>query len=105
APPALWHSETGPANRRRVWREVAHGRARIVLGARSALFLPFRKLALIVVDEEHDPSYRQEEGAIYHARDLAVARAKFAQAPVVLASATPSLETLQNARAGRYGHL
>jgi primosomal protein N' (replication factor Y) len=103
--PALWHSETGPANRRRVWREVAHGRARIVLGARSALFLPFQKLSLIVVDEEHDPSYKQEEGAIYHARDLAVARAKFAGAPIVLASATPSLETLQNARTGRYAHV
>jgi len=105
AEPALWHSETGPANRRRVWREVAHGRARIVLGARSALFLPFRNLKLIVIDEEHDPSYKQEDGAIYHARDLAVARAKFADCPIVLASATPSLETLQNARSGRYGHL
>ncbi len=103
--PALWHSETGAAHRRRVWRETAHGRARIVLGARSALFLPFRKLSLIVVDEEHDPSYKQEEGAIYHARDLAVARGKFAACPVLLASATPSLETLQNARAGRYAHL
>ena len=84
---------------------VAAGRARIVVGARSALFLPFRKLRLIIVDEEHDQSYKQEEGFIYQARDLAVARAKIEAALVVLASATPSLETLWNAHHGRYGWL
>jgi primosomal protein N' (replication factor Y) len=105
ATPAEWHSAAGSKARRRAWREVAAGRARIVVGARSALFLPYRKLRLIVVDEEHDQSYKQEEGVIYHARDLAVMRASIEQCAVVLASATPSLETLQNAASGRYTHL
>ena len=103
--PALWHSGAGPKNRRRVWREVAEGRARIVVGARSALFLPFMKLALIVVDEEHDPTYKQDEGLAYQARDLAIVRAKLEGAMVVLASATPSLESLANVQAGRYVHV
>lgn len=103
--PAEWHSAAGSAARRRVWREVAAGRARIVVGARSALFLPFRKLKLIVVDEEHDQSYKQEEGVTYHARDLAVLRASTEPCAIVLASATPSLETLANAQQGRYAHL
>ncbi len=103
--PAEWHSAAGSAARRRVWREVAAGRARIVVGARSALFLPFRKLRLIVVDEEHDQSYKQEESVTYHARDLAVLRASTEPCAVVLASATPSLETLANAQQGRYAHL
>ena len=102
AEPGEWHSAITPPRRRRVWESVAMGRCRIVIGARSALFLPFRKLALIVVDEEHDGSYKQDEGFIYHARDLAVARAKIEQAGVVLASATPSLESLWNAEQGRY---
>ena len=85
-----------------MWEAVATGRCRIVVGARSALFLPFSKLALVVVDEEHDSSYKQDEGFIYHARDLAVARAKIEQAGVILASATPSLESLWNAEQGRY---
>jgi len=102
AEPGEWHSDVAPPMRRRVWEAVAAGRCRIVVGARSALFLPFRKLALVVVDEEHDASFKQEEGFIYHARDLAVARAKIEDAAVVLASATPSLETLRNAEQGRY---
>jgi primosomal protein N' (replication factor Y) len=102
AEPGEWHSDVGPPARRRVWEAVAAGRCRIVVGARSALFLPFRKLSLVVVDEEHDASFKQEEGFIYHARDLAVARAKIEDAAVVLASATPSLETLRNAEQGRY---
>ena len=102
AEPGEWHSGIAPPRRRRVWEAVATGRCRIVIGARSALFLPFKKLALIVVDEEHDGSYKQDEGFIYHARDLAVARAKIEQAAVVLASATPSLESLWNAEQGRY---
>ena len=85
-----------------MWEAVAQGRCRIVVGARSALFLPFSRLKLIVVDEEHDASFKQEEGFIYHARDLAVARAKIEEALVVLASATPSLESLWNAETGRY---
>jgi primosomal protein N' (replication factor Y) len=100
--PAEWHSGVSPPRRRLVWEAVASGNARIVVGARSALFLPFRKLRLIVVDEEHDSSFKQEEGFIYQARDLAVARAKIEGASVLLASATPSLESLFNAQAGRY---
>ena len=102
AEPAGWHSGLTPQRRRRVWEAVALGKCRIVVGARSALFLPFANLRLIVVDEEHDGSYKQEDGFIYQARDLAVARAKLGDAPVVLASATPSLETLWNAETGRY---
>ena len=102
AEPGEWHSGIAPPRRRRVWEAVATGRCRIVIGARSALFLPFSKLALIIVDEEHDGSYKQDEGFIYHARDLAVARAKIEQAGVILASATPSLESLWNAEQGRY---
>ncbi|MHB8528471.1 MAG: primosomal protein N' [Caulobacteraceae bacterium] len=100
--PGEWHSGLSPAKRRRTWEAVATGEARIVVGARSALFLPFPRLALIVVDEEHDGSYKQEQGFIYQARDLAVARGKIEDCPVVLASATPSLETLWNAESGRY---
>ena len=100
--PAEWHSAIPSPRRRLVWEAVVSGRARIVVGARSALFLPFRKLRLLIVDEEHDGSYKQEEGFAYQARDLAVARAKLEGAAVVLASATPSLETMNNAQAGRY---
>ncbi|MEO7027518.1 MAG: primosomal protein N', partial [Caulobacteraceae bacterium] len=102
AAPAQWHSALSPPRRRRTWEAVADGSARIVVGARSALFLPFARLALIVVDEEHDSSYKQEEGFIYQARDFAVARAKIEACPVILVSATPSLETLWNAQTGRY---
>lgn len=105
ATPAPWHSGLNPKERRRTMREVLHGRARIVIGARSALFLPFRKLKLIIVDEEHDGSYKQEDGVTYHARDLAVMRAKLEEGAVVLASATPALETVVNAEAGRYVRL
>ena len=105
ARPAEWHSGVSPPRRRRVWEAVAGGRCRIVVGARSALFLPFADLRLVVVDEEHDGSFKQEDGFIYHARDFAVARAKIEGAAVVLASATPSLETLWNAQAGRYAWL
>ena len=105
AQPGEWHSDVAPPARRRVWEGVVSGNCRVVVGARSALFLPFRRLKLIVVDEEHDASFKQEEGFIYHARDLAVARGRIEQAAVVLASATPSLETLRNAETGRYGWL
>jgi len=103
--PAAWHSALGEVARRRAWREVAQGRAQLVVGARSALYLPYPKLRLIVVDEEHDTSYKQEEGVIYNARDMAVVRGKIAKHSVVLASATPSLESLVNARNGRYAHI
>ena len=100
--PAQWHSDLSPAARRDTWRAVASGRARLVVGARSALFLPFPELGLIVVDEEHDPSYKQEDGVAYQARDMAVLRASVAQIPIVLVSATPSLETVVNIGRGRY---
>lgn len=103
--PALWHSSLGPAQRRIAWRGVAAGECRVVVGARSALLLPYANLGLIVVDEEHDPAYKQEEGVIYNARDLAVARAHIGKFPIALVSATPSLETIQNCWDGKYRHL
>jgi len=103
--PAQWHSDLGHAERRDTWRAVASGEARLVVGARSALFLPFHELGLIVVDEEHDQSFKQEEGVIYHARDMAVVRASLAKIPIVLVSATPSVETQVNVDEGRYGRL
>ena len=102
AAPTVWHSQQSAAIRTRIWQAVLGGDARVVVGARSALFLPFRNLALIVVDEEHDPTYKQDDGVLYHARDMAVARAKFENIPIVLSSATPSLETLHNVAQGRY---
>jgi primosomal protein N' (replication factor Y) (superfamily II helicase) len=92
-PPAAWHSELGAAARRRTWRRIALGREPVVIGARSALFLPFPELGLIVVDEEHDPSFKQEDGVAYQGRDMAVARARLEACPVILVSATPALET------------
>ena len=103
--PAVWHSDLGPARRRDTWLAVARGTAPVVVGARSALFLPFPALGLVIVDEEHESAFKQEEGVIYHARDMAVVRGRLAEAAVVLASATPSLESLANAEAGRYRHL
>lgn len=105
AAPAEWHSGVAPPRRRQVWEAVVAGRCNIVVGARSALFLPYANLRLVVVDEEHDGSFKQEEGLVYHGRDLAVARGRIEGATVVLASATPSLETLWNAHQGRYGWL
>ncbi|MRH20474.1 primosomal protein N' [Rhodovulum strictum] len=105
ARPAEWHSGVTMVERRRLWRMVGRGEAQLVVGARSALFLPFRDLGLIVVDEEHDSSYKQEEGVLYNARDMAVLRASLASAQVVLASATPSLESWANAEAGKYARL
>ena len=99
---AQWHANISNGSRRRIWEGVAAGKIRLVVGARSALFLPFQRLGLVVVDEEHDGSYKQEEGVRYHARDLAVFRARLDGAMVILASATPSLETLTNAEKGRY---
>ena len=103
--PAVWHSELTPAQRRETYRAVAQGRADVVVGARSALFLPFARLGLIVVDEEHETSFKQEDGVMYNARDMAVVRGKFCAAPVLLVSATPSLETAENAAQGRYKKL
>lgn len=105
ARPAEWHSEVPGGQRRRAWVGVAEGDARLVVGARSALWLPFRDLGLVVVDEEHDGSYKQEDGALYSARDMAVLRASLTGATAVLASATPSLETWANAEADKYVRL
>jgi primosomal protein N' (replication factor Y) len=105
ARPAEWHSGVTMTERRRLWRMVSEGGAELVVGARSALFLPFQDLGLIVVDEEHDTSYKQEDGVLYNARDMAVLRAAIAGCPVVLASATPSLETWANVEAGKYRRL
>src|SRR5580692_4194727 len=103
--PAEWHSELSPRKRARTWKAVADGEVSVVVGARSALFLPYADLGLIVVDEEHDPAYKQEDGVHYHARDMAVVRGHIAKIPVVLSSATPSVETEVNARRGRYQRL
>ncbi|MDP9136631.1 MAG: primosomal protein N', partial [Pseudomonadota bacterium] len=103
ARPAEWHSGVRPRERERVWRAVSSGEVRILVGARSALFLPWRKLGLIVVDEEHESAFKQEDGVAYHARDMAVVYGALGAFPVVLSSATPSLETLANVQRGRYG--
>jgi primosomal protein N' (replication factor Y) (superfamily II helicase) len=103
--PAVWHSDLTARVRRSTWRAVAQGKAPVVVGARSALFLPFPNLGLVVVDEEHETSFKQEEGVVYHARDMAVVRARFCTAPAVLVSATPSMETVANVEAGRYAHI
>lgn len=105
ARPLVWHSDLGVAARRAAWAAIAQGRAALVVGARSALFLPFPKLRVTVVDEAHEASFKQEDGVHYHARDVAVMRAQFEEATVVLASATPAIETQVLARRGTYRHL
>jgi primosomal protein N' (replication factor Y) (superfamily II helicase) len=102
ARPLEWHSELSPRTRARNWAAISGGEATVVVGARSALFLPYADLGLIIVDEEHDQAYKQDDGAHYHARDMAVVRAHIAKIPIVLASATPSIESEVNARKGRY---
>lgn len=101
----VWHSGLTTAQRRKNWRAIVKGQARVVIGARSALFLPFKKLGLVVVDEEHEPAYKQEEGVRYHGRDMAVLRGHLGRFPVVLVSATPSLETIEHAWSGKYTHI
>lgn len=103
--PALWHSSITPKQRRDTWQAILSGEAKVIVGARSALFLPFEKLGLIIIDEEHDASFKQEEGVLYHARDMGIVRAKIANCPIILASATPSLETYCNAMSGKYEHV
>ncbi len=104
APPIVWHSNLTAARRRDIWRGVLTGEIKIVVGTRSALFLPWQDLGLIIIDEEHDSSYKQEDMGNYHGRDMAILRAKLEKIPVVLASATPSEETMNNVDVGRYGH-
>jgi primosomal protein N' (replication factor Y) len=100
--PVVWHSRLTPAAKARAWQAIAKNEAQVVVGARSALFLPFNNLKIMIVDEEHDPSYKQDDGVLYHARDMAVLRAYHARVPLVLVSATPSLETLENVQEGKY---
>ena len=100
--PILWHSSVRSTERRRAWRAIASGEAQVVVGARSALFLPYARLGLIVVDEAHEISFKQDDGVRYNARDVAVIRARFEQVPVILASATPALESMQLAEQGIY---
>jgi primosomal protein N' (replication factor Y) len=104
-PPAGWHSDLTPAQRARTWRAINNGEVRALVGARSSLFLPFHDLGLIVMDEEHDGAFKQSDGVNYHARDMAVVRARFAEARVILSSATPSVESRNNANLGRYKHV
>lgn len=103
--PAIWHSEVSAAQRRLVWQGVSEGRTKVVIGARSALFLPYADLGVIVIDEEHETSYKQEDGVLYHARDMAVLRARLGGFPAIMVSATPSLETMTNVKAGKYAYL
>jgi len=100
--PQTWHSGMTPAAKKKTYAKVINGGTRLIIGARSALFLPYKNLKLIVVDEEHDGSYKQEEGVIYNARDMAVLRAKLKNFLIILASATPSIETMENVKSGKY---
>jgi len=103
--PTVWHSNLTPKRRRENWLAIATGEAKLIIGARSSLFLPYQKLSLIVVDEEHDVSYKQEEGVVYNTRDMAVVRASIEKIPVILVSATPSLETVVNVKVGKYDEI
>lgn len=105
ARPAEWHTNVGSRQKNRIWHDVAKGAVRVVVGARSAVMLPFQRLGLIIVDEEHDGAYKQEDRAIYHARDMAIVRGHLCGFPVILASATPSVESRNNAMTGRYRHI
>lgn len=103
--PALWHSNITLKQKRDTWQAIMKNEARVIVGARSALFLPFQKLNLIIVDEEHDSSFKQEDGVLYQARDMAIVRAKIADCPIILASATPSVETYCNVLSQKYDHI
>ena len=100
--PAIWHSKIGIKSKRKIWQSIIKGNVNLVIGARSSLLLPFKNLGLIVLDEEHDPSYKQDEGIIYHARDMAIARASIEKIPIHLVSAVPSLETYNNVKIEKY---
>ena len=100
--PAIWHSGISKKNKEIIWSGIVTGKIKVVIGARSALFLPFKKLGLIIVDEEHDQSYKQDEGVIYNARDMAISRASFENIPINLITAVPSVETFQNIKTKKY---
>ena len=100
--PAIWHSGVTKKNKEIIWSGVINDKIKVVIGARSSLFLPFKNLGLIIVDEEHDQSYKQDEGIIYNARDMAISRASFENIPVNLITAVPSIETYENIKKGKY---
>ncbi len=102
--PAIWHSKITPKNKRIIWKGIINNKIKLVVGARSSLLLPFKNLGVIIVDEEHDTSYKQDEGVIYHARDMAIARALFEKIPIHLVSSIPSLETFNNIRNKKFRH-
>ena len=103
--PAIWHSKITIKQKRIIWKGIINNRVKIVVGARSALLLPFKKLGIIIVDEEHDTSYKQDEGVIYNARDMAISRANFEKIPVHLVTSVPSLETFNNIQNKKYRHI
>jgi primosomal protein N' (replication factor Y) len=100
--PAVWHSGITKKNKQTIWSGIAHDKIKVVIGARSSLFLPFKKLGLIIVDEEHDQSYKQDEGVTYNGRDMAISRASFENIPINLITAVPSIETYDNIKKGKY---
>ena len=100
--PAIWHSNITKKNKKIIWSGIISGKINVVIGARSSLFLPFKKLGLIIVDEEHDQSYKQDEGVIYNARDMAISRASFENIPINLVTAVPSIETYENIKKNKY---
>jgi len=102
--PAIWHSKITPKNKRKIWKGIIENKIKLVIGARSALLLPFKKLGVIVVDEEHDTSYKQDEGVIYNARDMAISRASFEKIPIHLITSIPSVETYNNILKKKYRH-
>ena len=102
--PAIWHSKISPKNKRIIWKGIINNKIKLVVGARSSLLLPFKNLGVIIVDEEHDTSYKQDEGVIYHARDMAIARALFEKIPIHLVSSIPSLETFKNIQNKKFRH-
>ena len=100
--PAIWHSRITKKNKRIIWNGISSGKIKVVIGARSSLFLPYKNLGLIIVDEEHDQSYKQDEGVIYNARDMAISRAYFQNIPINLITAVPSIETFENIKSKKY---
>ena len=100
--PAIWHSGISKKNKKIIWSGIINNKIKVAIGARSSLFLPFKNLGLIIVDEEHDQSYKQDEGVIYNARDMAIARANFENIPINLVTAVPSIETYENIKKGKY---
>lgn len=100
--PAVWHSGISKKKKEIIWNGISNGKIQVIIGARSSLFLPFKKLGIIIVDEEHDQSFKQDEGITYNARDMAIARASFENIPINLITAVPSVETYENIKKGKY---